>query len=187
MAIEILVVFRATAILSRMGVNLKFLFKTPPARNTLLAQKQPSEQANGCKFGFGAFLFQSNFEHATCILHHFAFLVCCRFMFLPAPNCCFLPLKTHFLGYILPFWAMYLMVLEGCIYTIVADIYAFCLAFSGILNCVLHHFTSRLAAKRLAFSGILQCIQHQNARYFAPKRSAFSSKQPKSWCKWWFV
>jgi len=53
---------------------------------------------------------------------------------------------------------MYLMVLEGCFYTIATDIYAFCLAFSGMLNCVLHHFTSRLAAKRIAFSGILQCI-----------------------------
>jgi hypothetical protein len=71
---------------------------------------------------------------------------------------------------------MYLMVQEGCFYTIAADIYAFCLAFSGILNCVLHHFTSRLAAKRLAFSGILQCILHQNTLHFAPKRSAFSSK-----------
>ncbi|OFQ10355.1 hypothetical protein HMPREF2955_01540 [Prevotella sp. HMSC073D09] len=71
---------------------------------------------------------------------------------------------------------MYLMVLEGCIYTIAADIYAFCLAFSGTLYCVLHHFTSRLVAKRIAFSGILQCILHQNARYLAPKRSAFSSK-----------
>jgi len=50
------------------------------------------------------------------------------------------------------------MVLEGCFYTIAADIYAFRLAFSGILNCVLHHLTSHLAAKRLAFSGILQCI-----------------------------
>ena len=53
---------------------------------------------------------------------------------------------------------MYLMVLEGCIYTIAADIYAFRLAFSGTLYCVLHHFASRLAAKRIAFSGILQCI-----------------------------
>jgi len=57
MAIEILVVFRATAILSRIGVSLKYFYKTLPARNTLLAQKQPSKQANGCKFGFGAFLF----------------------------------------------------------------------------------------------------------------------------------
>ena len=62
---------------------------------------------------------------------------------------------------------MYLMVLEGCIYTIAADIYAFRLAFIGILNCVLHHFTSRLAAKRIAFSGILQCILHQNAVHLA--------------------
>jgi len=74
------------------------------------------------------------------------------------------------------------MVLEGCFYTIAADIYAFRLAFSGTLSCVLHHFASRLAAKRIAFSGILQCILHQNARYLAPKRSAFSTKTPKSWC-----
>ena len=77
---------------------------------------------------------------------------------------------------ILPFLAMYFMVLKGFVYTKAVDIYAFRLAFSGTLNCVLHHFASRLAAKRIAFSGILQCILHQNARYLAPKRSAFSSK-----------
>jgi len=58
---------------------------------------------------------------------------------------------------------MYLMVLEGCIYTIVADIYAFRLAFSGTLNCVLHHFASRLAAKRIAFCTKTHSILHQNA------------------------
>ena len=50
------------------------------------------------------------------------------------------------------------MVLKGFIYTIVVDVYAFRLAFSGILPCVLHHFALHLAPKRTAFSGILHAI-----------------------------
>ena len=59
---------------------------------------------------------------------------------------------------ILPFFAMYFMVLKGFVYTIAVDIYAFRLAFSTILHCVLHHFTLRFAAKRTAFSTKTQCI-----------------------------
>ena len=64
---------------------------------------------------------------------------------------------------ILPFSAMCFMVLEGFVYTITADIYAFilhsatfCTAFSIKTHCVLHHFTLHFAPKRTAFSGILQ-------------------------------
>ena len=57
---------------------------------------------------------------------------------------------------ILPFSAMCFMVLKGFIYTIAMYVYAF----------------------RLAFSTILHCILHQNALYFAPKRLAFSTKTP---------
>ena len=46
---------------------------------------------------------------------------------------------------------MYLMVREGFVYTIRVDIYAFRLAFSTILHCVLHHFTLHLAPKHTAF------------------------------------
>ena len=38
--------------------------------------------------------------------------------------------------YILPFWAMFFMVLEGYVYTIAAYFYAFRLAFCTILPCV---------------------------------------------------
>jgi len=62
---------------------------------------------------------------------------------------------------------MYLMVREGFIYTIAADIYAFRLAFSTILHCVLHHFTLRLAPKHTAFCGILHCVLQQIAVHFA--------------------
>ena len=41
---------------------------------------------------------------------------------------------------------MYLMVREGFIYTIAADIYAFRLAFSTISPCILHQNALRLAA-----------------------------------------
>ena len=59
---------------------------------------------------------------------------------------------------ILPFLAMCFMVLQGYIYTIAAYFYAFRLAFSCILHCVLHHFTLRLASKRIAFSTKTHCI-----------------------------
>ena len=77
---------------------------------------------------------------------------------------------------VLPFLAMCFMLLKGFVYTIVVDIYAFRLAFSGILPCVLHQNALHLAPKHLAFSTKTHSILHQNARYFAPKRMAFSGK-----------
>ncbi|OFQ09211.1 hypothetical protein HMPREF2955_02605 [Prevotella sp. HMSC073D09] len=79
---------------------------------------------------------------------------------------------------------MCLTALKGFVYTIAVDIYAFCIAFSTILPCVLHQNALHFAPFYLAFSTKTQCILHQNALYFAPKRSAFSGKQPKIWCKW---
>jgi len=58
----------------------------------------------------------------------------------------------------LVFLAMCFMFLEGYVYTIAAYFYAFRLAFSSILHCVLHHFTLRLAPKRTAFSTKTHCI-----------------------------
>ena len=52
---------------------------------------------------------------------------------------------------ILPFLAMCNMVLKGFVYTIAVDIYAFRLAFSSILHCILHHFTLRFAPKHTLF------------------------------------
>jgi len=37
---------------------------------------------------------------------------------------------------ILPFFTMFLMALEGYIYTFTVDVYAFLLAFSSILPCI---------------------------------------------------
>ena len=59
---------------------------------------------------------------------------------------------------VLPFLAMCVMVLEGYVYTIAAYFYAFRLAFSTILHCVLHHFTLRLAPKRTAFCTKTHCV-----------------------------
>ena len=70
---------------------------------------------------------------------------------------------------------MCLTALKGFVYTITVDIYAFCLAFSTILPCILHHFTLRLAPKRSAFSTKTQRILHQNAVHLAansPKSGA---------------
>ncbi len=55
---------------------------------------------------------------------------------------------------ILPFLAMYFMVLKGFVYTKAVDIYVL----------------------RLAFSSKSHCILHQNTLHFAPKRTAFSTK-----------
>ena len=59
---------------------------------------------------------------------------------------------------ILPFLAMFFMVLKGFVYTIAMDVYAFHLAFSSKSHRVLHHFALRLAPKRTAFSGKTQAI-----------------------------
>jgi len=75
------------------------------------------------------------------------------------------------------------MVLRGYVYTIMPYFYAFCLAFSGKLHCILHHFTLHLAPKRVAFSGKTQCILHQNALRLAAYCSKFSGKHPRNWCK----
>jgi len=59
---------------------------------------------------------------------------------------------------ILPFSAMFLMELKGFVYTIAVYFYAFRLAFSGILHCILPHFVLCFAAKRTAFSSKTQCV-----------------------------
>jgi len=53
---------------------------------------------------------------------------------------------------------MILVVIKGFVYTIAVNIYAFHLAFSSILHCVLHHFTLHFVPFYLAFSGILHHI-----------------------------
>ena len=76
---------------------------------------------------------------------------------------------------ILPFLAMYFIVLKGFIYAIAADIYAFfvlrfapfCTAFCTILPCVLHQNALHLAAKRSVFSTKTHAILHLNALCFA--------------------
>ncbi len=55
---------------------------------------------------------------------------------------------------ILPFLAMYFIVLKGFVYTKAVDIYAL----------------------RLAFSSKSHCILHQNTLHFAPKHTPFSTK-----------
>ena len=72
---------------------------------------------------------------------------------------------------ILPFLAMCNMVLKGFVYTIAMDIYAFHLAFSSILHCVLHHFALRLAPKRTSFCTKTHAILHQNALHLAANSS----------------
>ena len=130
-----------------------------------------------------AFRFYPIFQPTTCIQHHFSFLFRCLLAFFSSPITRFQPLKPHFLMAILPFLAMCNMVLKGFVYTIAMDIYAFHLAFSSILHCVLHHFILRLAPKHTAFCIKTHCNQHQNALHLAAHCTVFSSKQHKNRCK----
>ena len=108
-----------------------------------------------------------NFKKTSCILHHFAFLFCLPAHYFCSPKTHFQTPKPHFLTTILPFFAMYFMVLKGFVYTFAVDVYAFCLAFSTILHCVQHHFAPRFAPFYLAFSTKMHCVQRHIAPYFA--------------------
>ena len=79
-------------------------------------------------------------------------------MIFSLPITCFLPQKCHLLTAVLPYLAMFLMELKGFVYAITMYFYAFRLAFSGILHCILPHFVLRFAAKRTAFSTKTQCV-----------------------------
>ena len=79
------------------------------------------------------------------------------------------------------------MVLKGFVYAIVVDVYTFCLAFSGILPCVLHHFALHLAPKRTASSTKTHCVLRHIARHLAAYCTIFCCKSPEIWCKWRFL
>jgi len=71
---------------------------------------------------------------------------------------------------------MFLMPVKGLFIPIAVDFYAFRLAFSSILHCILQHFTLHLSSKRIAFSTKTPCVLHHIRLRFAPKRIAFSGK-----------
>ncbi len=71
-------------------------------------------------------------EPAFCTILPFYFA--CQLIIFCAQLPAFSPPKSHFLGVILPFSAMYFMSLRGYIYTIAVCFYAFWLAFSRILH-----------------------------------------------------
>ena len=129
----------------------------------------------------------SLFEKTTCVLHHFAFLFWLNAADFSSPIAPILPLKPRFLTPVLPFSAMCLIALKGFVYAIVVDVYAFCLAFSGISPCVLHHFALHLAPKRTAFSTKTHCVLRHIARHLAAYCTIFCCKSPEIWCKWRFL
>ena len=122
----------------------------------------------------------SLFEKITCVLHHFAFLFWLDARVFFKSNCPHFTTKTPFLTPVLLFSTMCFTALKGFVYAIVVDVYAFCLAFSGISPCVLHHFALHLAPKRTAFSIKTHCILYQNTLRLAPKRTSFYYKSPKN-------
>jgi len=77
---------------------------------------------------------------------------------------------------------MILVAIKGFIYAIAVDIYVFRLAFSGILHCVLHHFTLRFAPKRTAISTKTHCVLHHIALHLAAKCIVFCCKSTKNGC-----
>ena len=102
-------------------------------------------------------------------------------------NCPQFTPKILFLNPVLPFSAMCFFALKGFVYAIVVDVYAFCLAFSGISPCVLHHFALHLAPKRTAFSTKTHCVLRHIARHLAAYCTIFCCKSPEIWFKWRFL
>ena len=51
---------------------------------------------------------------------------------------------------------MILVVIKGFVYTIAVNVYAFHLAFSSILHCVLHHFAVQLILENKEKSKFVQ-------------------------------
>ena len=142
---------------------LYFILQYRSSFRSVLAKIQAIKQANSPYFQLFTPPDMFNFKKKTCVLYHLAFLDWLNARNILSPSTRFQPLKSYFLTTILPFSAMFLMSLKVFVYTIAVDIYAFCLAFSAILPCVLHQNALHLAAKRTAFSTKTQCIQHQNA------------------------
>ena len=142
--------------------------------HSVLAKIQVKKQVNYYCFLLFTSSNVSVFENITSILHHLAFLVWSSARNFSCPIAHFQTLKTYFLTAILPFLAFFLMSLRGFVYTIAAYFYAFCLPFSCILHCVLHHFTLRFAPKRIVFSSKTHCVQHQNILQLAPYCTTFS-------------
>ena len=141
--------------------NLKkviFVLQNSSKFRSILARMLVRKWAKSHNFPSSTSSFLSVFRVKTCVLHHFTFLVWLPTHYFLPPITRFLPPKSHFLATILPFSAMFFLVHKGFAYTITAYIYAFRLAFSGILRCILHHFTLHLAPKRIAFSTKTHCV-----------------------------
>ena len=164
--------------------SLLFILQYHSNFRSVLAKIQATMQVNRPYFQPFTPYNLFDFKKTACILHHFAFLDWLSTHDFCSPKTHFQTSKPHFLTTILPFLAMYFMVLKGFVYTFAVDIYAFYLVFSTILHCILHHFTLRFAPKRTAFSTKTHCVQHQNALRLAAYCTIFCYKQPKSWCKW---
>ena len=150
------------------------LYKTYSVCHTILAKILIKKQVKSHYFQSFKPWGLSIFKPITCILHHFAFLICCRHVIFSIPITSIQSLKLHFLMAFLPFLAMFLMVREGFIYTVATYFYAFRLAFCSIQPCVLQQKALHLAPKRTSFSGKTHRIQQQNALHLAAKCTAFS-------------
>ena len=88
----------------------------------------------------------------------------------------FQPLKSHFLMAVLPLLSPVFNGSRRFCLSFDVYFYAFCLAVSGILHCIQHHFALHLAPKRTAFSTKIHCVQHQNALRLAPNTLRLAPK-----------
>ena len=108
-----------------------------------------------------AFLFQSIFKNAACILHHLAFLVWLSARIFLCSKSCFQPLKPHFLMVVLPFLPCFSWLKKGLFIPLQWIYMLNRLAFSTKIHCVQHQNALRLAAYCTAFSTKTYCIQQQ--------------------------
>ena len=163
---------------------LFFTLQTNSNFRSILAKILVKKQAKSHYFHPFTFWDLSVFKPRTCILHHFAFLDCLPTHYFLRPITHFQPLKLHILTVILPFRAMFLMILKGLIYTFAVYFYAFYLSFSSILPRIQHHFTLHLAPKHTAFSIKTHYVQQHIALRLASKRPIFCCKSPPNRYKW---
>ena len=115
---------------------LRYILQNTRRLSLPSSEKKAQKHSNWHYFQPYTCLFLAVFCILPAFLYHFAFLVWLPARNFPTPITRFLALKTHFLVANLPFLAMCFMVLEGFVYAIVVDIYAFHLIISSILHCI---------------------------------------------------
>ena len=147
---------------------LLFIYKLHPPHHPILAKNKPKKQANSSKFRPCTFRFQSIFENAACIQHHFTFLFGRWVVFFASPIICILPLNCT---QKVPFYHS-LHALPG---RKESDKYTIRNAYICKTPCNQQHLAVHLAPNCTAFSGKTQRILRHIARCFAANSRVFAA------------